>query len=133
ALGPDACIGRLAQGTKQAGGGRHVGRPFDPEACGRGPVLRPQDPEAFRLVRRARARWHRWLLRIPPLPERPRDGAGCRTGPGRYSIDRAIGWRDTGWVWGLVAILVGVGSAALVLSMRRPPTPATEEQPGPAA
>src|SRR5439155_24956140 len=55
------------------------------------------------------------------------------TGPGRYSIDRAIGWRDTGWVWGLVAILVGVGSAALVLSMRRPPTPATEEQPGQAA
>src|SRR5438034_943788 len=35
------------------------------------------------LLRRARARWHRWLLRIPPLPERPRDGAGCRTGRGR--------------------------------------------------
>ena len=51
------------------------------------------------------------------------------TGAGRYSIDSAIGWHLAGWVWGLVALMLGVASAAVVLAMRQRTTPATGEKP----
>jgi putative oxidoreductase len=42
------------------------------------------------------------------------------TGPGRYSLDAAIGWHQTGWIWGLVALAVGVaaGTGTLVIRSR---------------
>jgi putative oxidoreductase len=29
-------------------------------------------------------------------------------GPGRFSLDRAIGWQQTGWMWGVVAVVRGL-------------------------
>jgi len=46
------------------------------------------------------------------------------TGPGAISIDRALGWGLSGWMWGLGAIALGLGSAAAVLWSRRPEQPA---------
>jgi len=40
-----------------------------------------------------------------------------------------IGWHLAGWVWGLVALMLGVASAAVVLAMRQRTTPATGEKP----
>ena len=45
------------------------------------------------------------------------------TGPGRYSLDRALGTERTGAGWGLGALALGLGSAALALAARRPPAP----------
>lgn len=40
------------------------------------------------------------------------------TGPGRYSFDAAIGWHQTSWVWGLLALLVGAASGVGTLVIR---------------
>lgn len=40
------------------------------------------------------------------------------TGPGRYSIDRAIGLRDWGVAWGLIALVVGIVAGSVVLALR---------------
>ncbi|MGE5286081.1 MAG: DoxX family protein [Micromonosporaceae bacterium] len=40
------------------------------------------------------------------------------TGPGRYSLDAAIGWHQTSWVWGLLAVLMGVASGVGALALR---------------
>jgi len=40
------------------------------------------------------------------------------TGPGRWSLDRAFGWRLFGVPWGLGAVLVGMATAGLVLGWR---------------
>jgi putative oxidoreductase len=39
-------------------------------------------------------------------------------GPGRFSLDRAIGWQQTGWVWGAVAVAGGL-LAGLATAARR--------------
>jgi putative oxidoreductase len=44
------------------------------------------------------------------------------TGPGRYSLDAALGLSAGGVLWGLGALLVGVAGAVLQLSQRRIPT-----------
>jgi len=53
------------------------------------------------------------------------------TGPGKYSVDRALGLNLSGRRWGLVALALGLGSAAAALAIRRPP--AAPESDGPAA
>ena len=40
------------------------------------------------------------------------------TGPGRLSLDHAIGWRPWGVAWGVGAVAVGVLAAAAVLATR---------------
>jgi putative oxidoreductase len=47
------------------------------------------------------------------------------TGPGKYSVDCALRLNMAGPRWGLIALAVGIGSAALALAVRRPPTPGT--------
>jgi putative oxidoreductase len=44
------------------------------------------------------------------------------TGPGRYSLDAALGFSAGGVLWGLGALLVGIAGAVLQLSRRRVPT-----------
>ena len=41
-------------------------------------------------------------------------------GPGRFSLDRAVGWEQAGWTWGAVAVGAGLlaGLAALALRAR---------------
>ena len=46
------------------------------------------------------------------------------TGPGKYSLDRLLRLNLTGPRWGLGALVLGLGSAAAALAIRRPPTPA---------
>jgi putative oxidoreductase len=46
------------------------------------------------------------------------------TGPGKYSVDRAVGLNQAGPRWGLLTIVLGLGSAAAALALRRPPTTA---------
>ena len=45
------------------------------------------------------------------------------TGPGKYSLDRLLRLNLTGPRWGLGALVLGLGSAAAALAIRRPPTP----------
>ncbi len=45
------------------------------------------------------------------------------TGAGRYSLDRLLGLNLAGRRWGLGALALGFGSAALALAVRRPPHP----------
>lgn len=54
-------------------------------------------------------------------------GAGMAfTGPGRYSVDRALGLELSGLAWGLGALGLGVAAAAGALAVRKPPAPAAE-------
>jgi putative oxidoreductase len=45
------------------------------------------------------------------------------TGPGRFSLDAAIGWADnlSGLWWGVGVAVVSLATAALLVSIRRPP------------
>ena len=43
------------------------------------------------------------------------------TGPGAYSLDRALGWTLSGWEWGAGAIVVAVVTAGAALASRRVP------------
>lgn len=45
------------------------------------------------------------------------------TGPGRYSLDRALGTERVGPIWGAAALALGLGSAVTALTTRRPPAP----------
>ena len=54
------------------------------------------------------------------------------TGPGRFSLDRALGWTLAGNEWGLGAAALAAVTAAGVLLARRP-APAQSAEPGPAA
>ena len=45
------------------------------------------------------------------------------TGPGKYSLDRLLRLNLTGPRWGLGALVLGLGSAAAALAIRRPATP----------
>ncbi len=50
-------------------------------------------------------------------------GAGLAfTGPGKYSVDHALGLELSGVRWGLGALGLGLGAAALALAVRKPPT-----------
>jgi hypothetical protein len=51
-------------------------------------------------------------------------------GPGRISLDVAIGWHLWGVLWGLTVLLVGVIAATVLLSVRsrRLRTPASGEE-----
>lgn len=40
------------------------------------------------------------------------------TGPGEYSLDAALGWELHGVTWGLIALGLGVVTAAIVLALR---------------
>jgi len=40
------------------------------------------------------------------------------TGPGRYSLDAAIGWHQASWAWGLAALLVAVAAGLGTLAIR---------------
>jgi putative oxidoreductase len=40
------------------------------------------------------------------------------TGPGRYSLDAAIGWHQTSWLWGFLALVVGVAAGVGTLAVR---------------
>jgi putative oxidoreductase len=44
--------------------------------------------------------------------------AAAVTGAGRYSIDNALGWNFAGNDWGLVALLLGVGTGLLTIALR---------------
>jgi putative oxidoreductase len=46
------------------------------------------------------------------------------TGPGRYSMDQAIGWHMAGWAWGLVAVILGAVVGGLTLASRSRPAAA---------
>jgi putative oxidoreductase len=48
-------------------------------------------------------------------------------GPGRWAIDRWIGWSLTGIPWGVLAIALGLAVGLAVLATRRPPVAAEEE------
>lgn len=53
--------------------------------------------------------------------------AVAATGPGRFSIDRALGWDDnlSGLWWGVGVVVVGFLSAAFIVTvLRRKPEPA---------
>jgi putative oxidoreductase len=39
-------------------------------------------------------------------------------GPGRFSLDRAIGWQQTGWIWGAAAVGAGLLAGLAVLAVR---------------
>ena len=39
-------------------------------------------------------------------------------GPGRVSVDRALGWHLRGLSWGLFSILLGLGAGIVVLGWR---------------
>src|SRR5213594_1277479 len=59
-------------------------------------------------------------------------------GPGRYSLDRAIGWDLAGWDWGIAAVLLGIVSASIVLAwrsrqLRTPADSSDQESSSPAA
>lgn len=51
------------------------------------------------------------------------------TGPGRLSLDHAIGWHPWGVAWGVGAVMTGVLAAAAVLLTRTAPPPAEIERP----
>lgn len=54
-------------------------------------------------------------------------GAGLAfTGPGRYSVDDALGLRLSGVTWGVSALALGLGAAAGALAVRKPPSPGAE-------
>jgi putative oxidoreductase len=60
------------------------------------------------------------------------------TGPGRYSLDRAIGWDLAGVGWGMSAIALGLAAASIPLSwrsmqLRRQAAPSARERKRPAA
>jgi putative oxidoreductase len=40
------------------------------------------------------------------------------TGPGRFSLDRAVGWQQAGWAWGAVAVAAGLLAGLAVLAVR---------------
>ena len=40
-------------------------------------------------------------------------------GPGRFSLDEVLGWRLSGWRWGVGAAVLGAVTAAVVVSVRR--------------
>ncbi len=40
------------------------------------------------------------------------------TGPGRYSLDHALGWRLDGNGWGVAAAVVGLYAAYIILGIR---------------
>jgi putative oxidoreductase len=40
-------------------------------------------------------------------------------GPGRFSLDRTLGWTLSGWRWGLGALVLAVVTAAAVVSVRQ--------------
>ena len=44
-------------------------------------------------------------------------------GAGPLSVDAALGWQDAGPVWGLAALLAGVGGGAVQLAGRKVPAP----------
>ena len=48
-------------------------------------------------------------------------------GAGPVSVDAALGLHDIGPVWGLAALLAGLGGAAVQLAGRRQPEPATQK------
>jgi putative oxidoreductase len=52
--------------------------------------------------------------------------AVAATGPGRFSIDRALHWDDnlSGPIWGLAVLALGVVGALFVLTVMRAPRPA---------
>jgi putative oxidoreductase len=60
------------------------------------------------------------------------------TGPGRWSLDHAAGWRLAGWWWALAAVIVTVIATVFEMTMVRahhvdedraePPTRSTEER-----
>ncbi len=52
-------------------------------------------------------------------------------GPGRFSLDRVIGWDLQGTEWGLAALGLALAGGALTLAMRsmHRPSPASEEAP----
>ncbi len=39
-------------------------------------------------------------------------------GPGRFSLDRAIGWQQTGWIWGAVAVGGGLLAGLATVAVR---------------
>jgi putative oxidoreductase len=45
------------------------------------------------------------------------------TGPGKYSLDRLLRLNLAGPRWGVTALILGLGSAAAALAIRREPTP----------
>ena len=49
------------------------------------------------------------------------------TGPGRYSIDAAIGWTVAGWAWFAAEVVLGVLVGFAVMATRRPPRAAEPE------
>jgi putative oxidoreductase len=58
--------------------------------------------------------------------------AVAATGPGRFSLDRAIGWDDnlSGLWWGVGVLVVALASGAFILTALRtapPPAPAASE------
>ena len=53
-----------------------------------------------------------------PLIDAALVAAFAFTGPGRHSLDAALGWTLAGHGWGLAALVVGVGAAAITLSRR---------------
>jgi putative oxidoreductase len=52
-------------------------------------------------------------------------------GPGRYSVDRALGWRLEGIRWGAIALILGVGVGTLVLTVFGPGLGGFTPPPGP--
>lgn len=44
------------------------------------------------------------------------------TGPGRTSLDAALGLGLAGWAWGLAGLGAGLGAGLVVLALRRRPT-----------
>jgi putative oxidoreductase len=57
-------------------------------------------------------------------------------GPGRLSLDGALGIDDTGWTWAIAALAAGAAGSALAIEAGRrasaPPQPAAQPDPGPA-
>jgi putative oxidoreductase len=50
------------------------------------------------------------------------------TGPGRFSLDRVVGWYPSSRVAALFALGLGVASGLAILATRRPPAAAPQEQ-----
>ena len=53
------------------------------------------------------------------------------SGPGRFSLDAALGWSLQGTTWGLVALGIGLGVGLLTLALRamaRPPEAKTDAE-----
>jgi putative oxidoreductase len=48
-------------------------------------------------------------------------------GPGRISVDAAIGWDVAGWAWFAAEVGIGFVLGLLAMAGRRPPAPAAEE------